>query len=84
MGCESETLCNSFVLLSKSGVSSTLILLMDIESSLDKFVIETACDPYPLELDEGVFDLGANSLRESKVRDIGSDRLTWFFFRCTL
>lgn len=80
-GSISDTGCKSLWigLDSISGVSSTLILFRDIESSLDKLVIDTACDPYPLELADGVFVFGASSESESKVRDVGSRPLLVIF-----
>lgn len=62
-------------LFSRSGVSSTLILRNEVESSVDKLLELTACEPYPLELVDGVLAFGANSASESNVFDVRRGRL---------
>lgn len=57
-------------LVSVSGVSSTLMLRMETESSIDKFDEDTAWEPYPLDVVEGVLVFGANSARESRVLEV--------------
>lgn len=68
-----------FCLESKSGVSSILILRKESMSSLVRLEEDTASEPYPLELVDGVPKLllnlhipllePLNSARESKVRE---------------